>query len=122
MYPGSFIWSWLSDDWLLSKKAHASFALSAALIVGMTVAICFDLPDQNRSLLEDILWGALGVAAAVSAFYLWGGMWRHWIRQEQSRGISSRTWRIVLTVGVFYGAVLYYVLEYIPSQKLNPVD
>src|SRR4029077_2367924 len=110
------IWRRIGDDWPVSKSASASFALSALIIIAMTAAFVLAEP-QDLSVLRDILWGTGGVLAAVSVFFLWGGMWQYWIRCDSSSHAARRAWFFVLFVGLWYGAILYYALVYVPRTR-----
>jgi uncharacterized BrkB/YihY/UPF0761 family membrane protein len=58
-----------------------------------------------------------GAAIAVSAFFLWGGMWKYWIVCDSSSQLSRRVWFVVLIIGLWYGAVLYYLFVYLPDVQ-----
>jgi hypothetical protein len=75
VYPGSFIWRRIDDEWLVSRSASAFFALSSLVIVGMTVVIFVDVDTQALGSVGNALLGIGGVFAAVGVFFLWGGMW-----------------------------------------------
>ncbi|MGA7080675.1 MAG: hypothetical protein WBQ43_20130 [Terriglobales bacterium] len=114
MYPGSFIWRKIGDTWLVSKSASAAFALSAIVILGMTVAIVTTEPQSVGSVVQFFL-GIGGILAAVSVFFLWGGMWRYWGNCDSSSLAARRVWFFALVFGLWYGAVLYYLLVYLPN-------
>jgi hypothetical protein len=117
MFPGSFIWRHISDEWLLSKTASRLFAVSSILVVTITFFLLVvgnlqDFDPVSRLLLD--CWGALGAA---SIFFLWGGMWKYWINRDPSERIVRRIWFVVLLFGVWYGAVLYYLFVFLPKTK-----
>jgi hypothetical protein len=118
MYPGSFIWKRLDDGWLMSKNASVLFALSALVIIGMTIVLSSNIDFQNLGLLSNILGGMGGVLAALSIFFLWGGMWRYWIRCDFSPTSSRRFWFMVLLVGMWFGAIVYYAFVYVRQIRL----
>jgi hypothetical protein len=121
MYPGSFIWRWINDKWLMSKAASVFFAGSAFLIVGMTVVVLKDIDTGHLTLASNLLLGAGGVLSAIGAFFLWGGMWRHCRLHNFSSPASRRLWSAILVVGVFYGAVLYYGCVYLTATAQRGV-
>ncbi len=117
MYPGSFIWRRIDDEWLVSRSASAFFALSALIIVGMTVVVFANIESRTLGSVGNTLLGIGGVFAAVSVFFLWGGMWRYWIRCDSSSLAARRVWFLALAVGLWYGAILYYALVYLPRAR-----
>jgi hypothetical protein len=117
VYPGSFIWRKIDDEWLVSRSASAFFALSSLVIVGMTVVIFADVDTQAPGSLGNALFGVGGVFAAVGVFFLWGGMWRYWIRCDTTSLTARRVWFFALAVGLWYGAILYYALVYLPRTR-----
>ena len=120
MQQGSFIWRWISDEWLISKSASVWFGLSVLVIVWMSVVVFSGLEPQTVGAMANVLLGVGGVLCAFSVFFLWGGMWRYWARHSaQSAGVR-RAWFFVLLVGVWYGAILYYSFVYLRGrEKLN---
>src|SRR5271170_6415487 len=95
MYPGSFIWRRIGDRWLVSKSASAAFAVSALVILGMTVAIITTEPQSLGSVIQFFL-GIGGILAAVSVFFLWGGMWHYWGKCDRSSLTARRLWFFAL--------------------------
>jgi hypothetical protein len=118
VYPGSFIWRRIDDEWLVSKSASAFFALSVLIIVGMTVVLFANIESQTLGFVGNALLGIGGVLAAVSVFFLWGGMWRYWIECDSSSLAARRIWFLVLVVGLWYGAILYYALVYMQRPRV----
>ncbi len=117
MCPGSFIWRRIDDDWLMSRSASAFFALSALIIVVMTVVIFANIESRTLGSVGNTLLGIGGVFAAVGVFFLWGGMWRYWTRCDTSSLVGRRLWFLALAVGLWYGAILYYAFVYLPSAR-----
>jgi hypothetical protein len=101
IFPGSFIWRRISDEWLVGKKASVLFAVSSVLIAGMTAALFSDVLTQDSGSLITLLWG---------------GMWRYWMLGEPSNRAARRIWFLFLVVGMWYGAVLYYALVYLSAS------
>ena len=114
MYPGSFIWRRIGDTRLVSKSASAAFAVSVVVILGMTVAIVKTEPETVGSVVQFFL-GIGGILAAVSVFFLWGGMWQYWGKCDSSSLGARRTWFFALVFGLWYGAILYYLAVYLPN-------
>jgi hypothetical protein len=120
MFPGSFIWNRISEEWLVSKRASALFALSSASIAICTMLGLYFPPQDPVSLFANILWGILGVATGLSILFLWGGMWSYWIRCDSSSKWTRRFWFLVLLAGFWYGAIVYFAFVYLPSRTRVP--
>jgi hypothetical protein len=115
-FPGSFIWNRLSDEWLLTTTA--SFLLgAAALIVALVTASMAFVPIDGAGMLTNLFWAVAGVSAGISVFFLWGGMWRYWISVDSSSRTARGIWFAVMTAGVWFGAILYYVCVYLPEIR-----
>jgi len=71
---------------------------------------------ENPGFWENAAWGVLGVAGAIGTFFIWGGMWAYWTRCDSSRRTVKRIWFMVLLLGFWYGAVLYYLFKYLPAE------
>jgi len=56
--------------------------------------------------------GIEAVLGPLSVFFLWIGMWRYWIRIDNSSRREKIISFILLFVGMFYGAVIYYFFVY----------
>lgn len=92
------------------------FALSAAIIIGMTLMLVL-APPANPGALGRVIWGTGGVLFALSMFFLWSGMWRFWTKFDESSRWIRRVSFILLVVGIWYGAVVYYLLVYLPATS-----
>ena len=114
----NFFWERQGNAWLVSRTASRMFAVSAAVIVTLTLILLMAPPDES-SLGSRILWGIGGVALALSIFFLWSGMWRFWSRLDRSSQTIRRLWFAILVVGLWFGGVLYYVCVYYPWFRRN---
>ncbi len=59
--------------------------------------------------------GLLGFIGPFAAVFLWGGMLRYWKLHDPSALWIRRIWFPVLTLGLFYGAIFYFVVIYAPT-------
>jgi hypothetical protein len=109
----SSLWDRVGDRWLASKAACVLFALSSLAVTLMTVAFALELVRDSGPFSET-LWGAAGVFAALSVFFLWSGMWRFWTKLDHSSSFARRCWFVVMLIGFWYGAILYFLFVYIP--------
>lgn len=112
--PGSFIWRWISDEWLLSRGASLWFGLCSLIIVWMSVVILIDVTPGGTGTQTAL--GVGGVLAAFSVFFLWGGMWRYWAINGTTSS-ARRAWFCVLVFCLWYGAIFYYSFVYLPGRR-----
>jgi hypothetical protein len=117
MFPGSFFWKRISEDWLQSRTASVLFALSAGMIVGMTGVWFGYVHVSETAPIQNIFLGVAGALSALSIFFLWGGMWSFWLRCDTSRRTVRRLTFLLLAIGIWYGAILYYLLIYLPGIR-----
>ena len=119
MLFGSIIGKWVSDDWFTDKPAQVLFAASAAVIILVTVAIFeFDLFSQTaESLLHRLFLGCVGVLAPTAVFLLWDGMRQFWLRCDRSSKTRRRFSFLLMLIGLWYGALLYYLIVYLPHIR-----
>lgn len=118
MYPGSFIWRFISDEWLVSRRAAWLFAFFSTAVAGMTVALNSSV-IPHRGAPAAASWALGGVLAGFGIFFVWGGMWRYWIARDPSPRRARRVWFLILFVGIWYGAILYYLAVYLPTIGRN---
>ncbi len=103
------------DDWLVSRRAMALFLL-AALFVVATIPILFGRIDTAKlPHWANLPLGLEGVMGPLSIFFLWFGMWRYWVRLDNSSKLAKRLSFMLLLFGMFYGSALYYFLVYLPQ-------
>ena len=120
MIPFSFIWKRVSDEWLRSRTATVLFGMSACVVVGVTVAFIVDkIPVNEPSIPINIFWGGVGMLGAFSIFFIWGGMLSYWTRCDSSVPVVRRFWFFLLVIGIWYGAVFYYLLVYMRNTRVN---
>ena len=117
IYPGSFIWRRIDDNWVVSRSAAKLFAVSSIVILAMTGFFFLNINASELGTLSNALLAAGGVCAAASVFFLWGGMWKYWMRFESSSPSARRAWLLLLVVGLWYGAILYYVFRYLGHRE-----
>jgi hypothetical protein len=122
MFPGSFIWNRIKDEWLTSRVASGLFAASSVIILIVTPIWFGYVEVPDTTFWENLLLGGSGVAGALSIFFLWGGMWRYWMQRDASARAVKRVWFFVLLFGIWYGAIFYYLLAYLPREKKGPIE
>lgn len=117
MYPGSFIWNSISDEWLESHLASILFAVSAAAIALMTVVGLEYIHVSEAGLFQNLFLGIGGALGALGVFFLWGGMWRYWLRCDTSGRTVRKLTFVLLSAGLWYGAIVYYLLVYLRGVR-----
>lgn len=119
MFPGSFIWRRISDEWLMSKTASVLFAICSSVIALVTAALLSGFFLAEDSPAGKLLWAIAGSSCGIGIFFLWGGMWRHWMKGKPQNRVARRIWFVIMIVGVWYGAIFYYIFVYLPSARTS---
>jgi hypothetical protein len=114
----SRLWNRIGDRWLVGRSASNMFAAAAILVVLVTALLAFNMA-QDTGLLSEVFWAIAGVLSGLGAFFIWSGMWRFWSRLDQSSRFARRVWFFMLLIGLWYGAVLYFVLVYMRSPRTS---
>jgi hypothetical protein len=117
MSVSSVFWKRIGDEWLKSRTACMLFAIASALIIVLSLAIAMlGIPSETEvSPISRFAWGLGGCLGPVSVFFLWSGMWKYWKDCDPSSRFVRRGAFLLLLVGVWYGAILYFLLIYLPN-------
>jgi len=69
---------------------------------------------------QRLAWAIVGMVA-ISMAFLWLGMWRYWVRLDNSGVFTKRIWFVILLFGLCYESCLYYFFVYCPqiARKVN---
>jgi uncharacterized BrkB/YihY/UPF0761 family membrane protein len=110
-------WDQFSDSWFRTRKAAGLFFISSLLVIGCTISDLLWSPADINSLSfwQRLPWGILGVTLPVAAFFLLIGMWKYWMRVDDSRARVKRLWFVILLVGICWGSCLYCYCVYLPQ-------
>ncbi|HEV2135209.1 MAG TPA: hypothetical protein VGR47_13325 [Terracidiphilus sp.] len=92
------------------------FAFSSLAIIACTWLCATGKVPPNPTTLANVAYGILGASGALGVFFLWGGMWRYWMLGRPANRILRRLCFLLLVAGVWYGAVLYYSVVYLPTR------
>jgi hypothetical protein len=114
-----FLWRHISDEWITSKTAACMLGASATLSIALTPVFWGDVRIVNYGLWNRVLWGSVGILTPASIFFNWFGMWRYWARNDTSGTFARRLSFILLIVGVWFGAAIYYAAVYLPQVRQN---
>jgi hypothetical protein len=104
-----------SDEWIVSRRASILFLVAVPLVLALT-PIFFGWVNVSRvTIWTQLFGGLLGALGPIALFFLWFGMWRYWVRLDNSSARKKKIWFAVLLLGLWYGSVLYYFLVYRPQ-------
>jgi hypothetical protein len=109
----------MNDDWLLSKRAARYFvfcivataALTLYMYTGNYAVRSADLHGYVRWTVE-IAVDALVVVGVIGELTLWLGMWRYWVRLDNSDSRTKKIWFVVLLFGLWFGGIVYCLAVY----------
>lgn len=104
-------WDRIGDRWLVGRGAAVLFAASAMATVVGSVALIWKWAAVFAEL------PILIVTVCLSGLFLMSAMNRYWARCDRGSRVARRIWYFVLTLGVFYGASLYYAAVYLPQVR-----
>jgi hypothetical protein len=88
-----------------------TFSLLAFLSISPKFATSFSRALDENLLLGSIV-GILGFLTAVGTFYLWGYMIYHWANASFTNSKTKGLCFLLITLGMFVGAVVYYIVVY----------
>jgi hypothetical protein len=110
--PGFALLKRVSNEWLIGRVASILFGLSGFLTLAVTLLWIGVLRVSDTNLWEDVLLGIFGAGGVLGAFFIWAGMWQYWVRIDESSASIKRIWFIVLLFGIWYGGIIYYLVQY----------
>lgn len=105
----------LRDDLLVSRAAATLFFVSTILLLALTPVFLSRVDPRGMSFWMKLPWEILAVIAPIGLFFLFFGMWRYWLRIDNSSKWAKRVWFLVLLLGMWYGSALYYFFAYLPQ-------
>jgi hypothetical protein len=110
-------WERVSPEWMLTRQAAILFGAAAVMTVLATVILLRDAIPPNPGPLATVLWGAFGCVTPLSIFFLWSGMARFLQTQDRLKGNTSKLIRLSFILGLWYSAIVYYLLAYLPARS-----
>jgi hypothetical protein len=126
MLGSNWLWNRVDYRWMVSSQAACLYGL-AAIFISLLTAYWFGVitPSDSTSLIQQILWGALGILSPLSIIFLWTGMRKYQqfreIRNPELIGKSTLI-RLLLSVGIWYGAMIYFLLIYLPARRRSQTE
>ena len=109
--------NWFHDDWLVTRLAMTLFVL-ATMIVLILIPMVFGWVNPNAlAFWPNLVLGIFGVVAPIAIFFLMFGMWRFWLRVDDSGRWVKRLSFLALLVGIWwwYALCLYCWMVYLPK-------
>src|SRR5579864_8049089 len=107
--------AWLEDGWLTSRTVATLFFLSAICVIVAVPIFLGRVDFTNMSFWRRLPWGIFGILGPFGIGFIWFGMWRYWVRLDNSNVKVKRAWFVALLVGFWYASCLYYFFVYIPQ-------
>jgi hypothetical protein len=111
--------SWMTDDWLRSKRAERYFIFCIVATLALTLyAYTANYVLSSGDLHGYVYWAleiavdtlvALGVIGQIT---LWLDMWRYWVRLDNSNPGTKKIWFVVLLLGLWFGGIVYCLAVY----------
>lgn len=98
--------------------AVVTFSFLAFLSVSIPVAASFSRMLDESPFISSIV-GILVFITGVGSFYLWGHMIYHWGNVPFRDQRTKLTWFLIITLGTFLGAAIYYVVVYEKGRFLR---
>ena len=126
MLGSNWLWNRVTYRWIVSAPAACLFGFASVLICLVT-AFWFGAmtPGDSVSIRQQVLWGSLGVFGPLSIIFLWTGMRRFQefreVRDPELVG-RSKLIRFLLSIGIWYGAMIYYLLVYLPARRRSETE
>lgn len=109
--------NWFRDDWLVTRLAMRLFFLATIVVLAVAPLVYGWVNPNAISFWSNLGWGILGVAGPIAIFFLLLGMWRYWLRLDDSGRWAKRFWFLALLVGIWwwYALCLYCWMVYLPK-------
>lgn len=107
--------SWLRDDWLVSPIVAKIFLSAAICLVALIPLFLGWFDPRSLPAWMQLPRTIIGMVIAAGVVFLMLGMWRYWIRLDDSMPTWKRVWFFVLLFGFFYGSCMYYFFVYMPQ-------
>jgi len=111
----------LRDDRIGSRPTAKIFGIAAIFVIAV-LPVYLGLVDLTKmSLWQRFPWAILTILGPIGGFFIWLGLWRYWLRVDDSSRWMKRASFFVLLVGLWYGAIVYFLWVYLPqlSRKIK---
>ncbi len=109
------VWTWFRENWLVTRHAAKLFLVSTLLVLSLTPLFLGWIDPNRMSFWPRLPLGILWTLAPVALLFLYFGMWRYWIRIDNSSAWLKRMWFIIMLVGLWWGSCLYCYFVYLPQ-------
>ncbi len=110
------------DDWLVTRRAGKLFLSSAIFMLLLTAFFLSSFTALHFSSWAKLSLDLVGMVGVFSSLFLWLGMLRYWIQIDGSPKWAKRLTLVVMVLGLWYGACLYFFIVYFPQvfRKARP--
>jgi hypothetical protein len=114
---------WLvEDDWLTTRLTNRLFLLSALCVLAFTVEYLLKIDPAKMSFWQRLPFGLTGIVLPFGIIFLWLGMWRYWVRLDNSGPWAKRASFVLLLFGFWWGSLIYYFAVYRPQLNHRRVE
>lgn len=109
--------------WLSGRTASILFGVASVqtLVVSVFVFYLFSLdsiPIPTSAWVNDF-WAFLVASGVLCAVFVWKGMLQFWKKCDRSAKPVKRVAYFFLLLGLWYGAIVYYLLIYLRRRKVD---
>jgi drug/metabolite transporter (DMT)-like permease len=122
MFEFNRAWSKVSYRRLISAQVALLFGLASVLVCAVTLLLLRLDFNQSYGPIAQFFYALLGVTGGLSCFFLISGM--HQFRNARELrdpigGKKSKLGSIALLFGIWYAAIIYYLLVYLPARQIS---
>ena len=107
----------LRDDRIGSSPTAKLFCVAAICVIFVLPVYLGFVNLTKLSFWQRFPWATLTVLGPIGGVFIWFGMWRYWARIDSSGVWMKRASFLVLLVGLWYGAIVYYLFIYLPQRS-----
>jgi hypothetical protein len=112
----NWFWNRVSDEWVTSVRAAYLFGVAALLICLLTAYWLGVISIHETGIAGNIVAAIVGVCSVLSIPFLWGGMRKYQEMRNRGRARKSKAIRFAMLVGVWYSAIIYFIVVYLPTR------
>ncbi len=107
----------LRDDRIASRPTAKLFGFAAISVIFVLPVLLGYVNLTKLPFWQRFPWATLTVLGPIGSIFIWFGMWRYWVRVDDSGVWIKRLSFLVLLVGFWYGAIVYFLCVYIPQRS-----
>lgn len=115
--PWLIDWEWTDGRWLLEKRFFRYFWISISLLLLVHLIFWRAHHLAAYGFAVQIPLGVFGGLCACGFLYLWLGMYCYWLKLDHHHKAIKTVWLLILTFGLWYGAVVYFFVVYLAGYR-----